>query len=184
MKETVTRQGLQAGDIHSAEEPYLSVNSRNFTSVSSLTWCSIPSASRRAISGLTPSTSKSSPRSDDARGSPAPAFRLLPSETRRATGSSRSNPLTPDVLTFWLPLAGNPQPRGHIDLTCFANLTNQIGDQFHIVINQLPAMRFTHLTEPFYVLFNIHQLRRFFVVGLPARRFIVLPQWGDASSVL
>jgi hypothetical protein len=62
------------------------------------------------------------------------------------------------------------------------DLTNQIGNQFNIIINQFTPVRFTDLAKTFDMLFNIHQLRRFFIVGLPARRFIVLPQWGDASS--
>ena len=143
MEKAIAFQGLQAGDVHSAEGPYLSVNSRNFTSVSSLTWCSIPSASRRAISGLTPSTSKNSRRSGVARGSPAPVF-AFSGEKHPAPGSSRSARPTPDVLTFWQRLAATPQGVRPYPPARFSNLTNQIRDQFDIIINQLPAMRLAH----------------------------------------
>lgn len=50
----------------------------------------------------------------------------------------------------------NAKTRGHIHLARLAHFVDQIGDQLHIVIDQLAAMRFPHLAKPFHVLFNIH----------------------------
>lgn len=46
--------------------------------------------------------------------------------------------------------------RAAISTARLAHFVDQIGDQLHIVIDQLAAMRFPHLAKPFHVLFNIH----------------------------
>ena len=147
---------------------------------SSLTWCSMPSASRRAISGLTPTPTRNFRLSDVARGFPAPASLLLPLKTRHARGSFQSAPGCQPLKHFSHRRLRNSQTSSHVHLTSFPHFPDQVRNQLNVIINK--SRRCASLTwrNPSTCSSTFTNCVTFFAVGVPARRLIVLPHYGDA----
>jgi len=51
--------------------------------------------------------------------------------------------------------------RRHIDLSRFAHLANEIGNQLDVIVDKLAAVGFTHLAKPLNMFLDIDQLRHF-----------------------
>ena len=49
-----------------------------------------------------------------------------------------------------------PEPFSESAMPRFADFVDQIRNQLNVIVNQLPTVRFTHLTKAFNVFFDIH----------------------------